>query len=112
MARFINEFLEEGPELTGLNGVSVAGELRGLHVSVQSKLLRDQAARLLALSTQAREAGDSALADLYAEAAAACLGKLVLAEQAEASHSHPPANPPTVPQQQQQQQEQIQRKDD
>ena len=43
----------------------------------KSELMRDQAARLLALSTQAREAGNSDLAELLAEAAANCLANIV-----------------------------------
>lgn len=43
----------------------------------KSELMRDQAARLLALSTQAREAGNSDLAELLTQAAANCLGNIV-----------------------------------
>jgi hypothetical protein len=42
--------------------------------------MRDQAARLLSLSTQAREAGNSELAELLTEAAANCLANIVSAE--------------------------------
>ena len=68
---------------------------------IQSKLLRDQAARFLALSTKAREEGDSALADLFTEAAADCLGKIVAAECAEASAPHVDSRQPVTQQQQQ-----------
>jgi hypothetical protein len=46
-------------------------------VRSKSELMRDQAARLLALSTQAREAGNSDLAELLAKAAANCLADIV-----------------------------------
>jgi hypothetical protein len=46
-------------------------------VRTKSELMRSQAARLLALSTQAREAGNSDLAELLAQAAANCLANIV-----------------------------------
>jgi hypothetical protein len=67
--------------------------------------MRDQAARLLALSTQARESGNSELAELLAQAAANCLGNIVKDEL-----DHPPPPGETQPAQQPvaQQQQQIQ----
>ena len=54
----------------------------------QSELMREQAARLLSLSTQAREAGNADLAELLTEAAANCLANIVSAELGE---TPPPA---------------------
>ncbi len=68
----------------------------------KSELMRDQAARLLALSTQARESGNSELAELLAQAAANCLGNIV---KDELDHPPPgetqPAQQPVAQQQQQ-----------
>jgi len=69
-----------------------------------------QAARLLALSAQAREAGNSDLAELLAQAAANCLANIVKDER---DDSPPPyAAPPHAAQSKQQpaaqQQQQIQ----
>jgi hypothetical protein len=72
--------------------------------------MRDQAARLLALSTQAREAGNSDLAELLAQAAANCLGNIVKEE----LDAPPPsqAAQPTQPVTQQQQQVQPEKEED
>jgi hypothetical protein len=79
-------------------------------VPTKSELMREQAARLLSLSTQAREAGNEDLADLLTEAAANCLANIVGAELGEAP---PPATPPTQqPVAQQQQQVQPLKEDD
>jgi hypothetical protein len=73
--------------------------------------MRDQAARLLALSTQAREAGNSDLAELLAQAAANCLSNIVKDELDEPPP--PQATPPTQqPVAQQQQQVQPLKDDD
>ena len=69
----------------------------------KSELMSNQAARLLALSTQARESGNSDLAELLAQAAANCLGNIV---KSEIDEPPPPqaVEPPqqSAPQQQQQ----------
>jgi hypothetical protein len=67
--------------------------------------MRCQAARLLALSTRAREAGNSDFAELLSEAAANCLANIVTDE-----FDHPPPPQPAQPTQQPvvQQQQQIQ----
>jgi hypothetical protein len=64
--------------------------------------MRDQAARLLSLSTQAREAGNSELAELLTEAAANCLANIVSDELGEAPPpTSRPAQQPVAQQQQQ-----------
>ncbi len=71
----------------------------------KSELMRDQAARLLALSTQAREAGNSDLAELLAQAAANCLANIVTEE---LDNPSPPQSPEPAQQPVAQQQQQIQ----
>ena len=70
-----------------------------------------QAARLLALSAQAREAGNSDLAELLAQAAANCLANIVKEER---DDSPPPyvAQPSQQPVAQQQQQVQPEKEED
>jgi hypothetical protein len=64
--------------------------------------MRDQAARCLALSTQAREAGNSELAELLAQAAANCLGNIVKDElDASQPRETQPTQQPVAQQQQQ-----------
>jgi hypothetical protein len=72
-------------------------------VSTKSELMRDQAARLLALSTQAREAGNSEFAELLAEAAANCLANIVKDELDDPppSQAAQPTQQPVAKQQQQ-----------
>jgi hypothetical protein len=67
--------------------------------------MRDQAARLLGLSTQAREAGNSDLAELLAQAAANYLANVVTDE---LDDSPPPQAARSTPQPVTQQQQQIQ----
>lgn len=71
----------------------------------KSELMRGQAARLLALSTQAREAGNSDLAELLAQAAANCLSDIV---KDAVDDPLPPQTAQPTPQPVAQQQQQIQ----
>jgi hypothetical protein len=80
-------------------------------VPTQSELMRDQAARLLALSTQAREAGNSQFAELLAEAAANCLANVVNDELDDPPPPHA-AQSKQQPVAQQQQQVQPEKEDD
>jgi hypothetical protein len=72
-------------------------------VPTKSELMRDQAARLLGLSTHAREAGNSDLAELLAQAAANYLANVVTDEL-----DPPPQAARSTPQPVTQQQQQIQ----
>ena len=78
---------------------------------IESELMRDQAARLLALSTQAREAGNSDLAELLAQAAANCLANIVKDDLDDPPPPHA-AQPKQQPVAQQQQQIQPEKKQD
>jgi hypothetical protein len=80
-------------------------------VSTKSELMRDQAARLLALSTQARDAGTSEFAELLAEAAANCLANIVKDELDDPPPSQA-AQPTQQPVAQQQQQVQPEKDED
>ena len=68
----------------------------------KSELMRDQAARLLALSTQAREAGNADLAELLTQAAANCLANIVKDELDAPPPPRVEQPTPSVAQQQQQ----------
>ena len=70
-----------------------------------------QAARLLALSAQAREAGNSDLAELLAQAAANCLANIVKDELDDPPPPHT-AQPKQQPVAQQQQQVQPEKEED
>jgi hypothetical protein len=75
-------------------------------MSEELRALRAELARLLALISDARASGHSALAELLTAAAAKCLVKL---GDAQAGASPSPASPqPAAPQPQQQQQQQQQ----
>jgi len=80
-------------------------------VRSEYELMRGQAARLLALSTQAREAGNSELAALLTEAAANCLVNIVKDELVD-SPPLPDAAPTQQPVAQQQQQIQPAKEED
>jgi hypothetical protein len=103
---------KELPSITEPNrGIAVISfaEVRGSRpgkqrsVPTKSELMREQAARLLSLSTQAREAGNADLADLLTEAAANCLANIV-SDELEGSPPPQAAKPTQQPVAQQQQQ--------